>query len=67
MTLGERFDLSASLLPADLLGPFVPNDKTNLAPYRVLHLLAPLDRLGEAGAPRADLVLGAWPPKDIAA
>ena len=24
-------------------------------------------RLGEAGAPRADLVLGAWPPKDIAA
>lgn len=40
VTLGERFDLSASLLPADLLGPFVPNDKTNLAPYRVLHLLA---------------------------
>lgn len=40
VTLGERFDVLASLLPADLLGMFVPNDKTNLAPYRVLHLLA---------------------------
>jgi hypothetical protein len=40
VTLGDRFNLIAGLLPADLLGPFVPNDKTNLAPYRVLHLLA---------------------------
>ncbi|MBN9013433.1 MAG: OpgC domain-containing protein, partial [Rhizobiales bacterium] len=40
VTLGERFDVLASLLPADLLGLFVPNDKTNLAPYRVVHLLA---------------------------
>jgi hypothetical protein len=40
VTLGERFDGLASLLPADLLGLFVPNDKTNLASYRVLHLLA---------------------------
>lgn len=41
VTLSERFDLLANpLLPADLLGLFAPNDKTNLAPYRVLHLLA---------------------------
>lgn len=40
VTLGERFDLAADVLPADLLGLFTPNDKTNLAPYRVLHLLA---------------------------
>lgn len=39
-TLGDRFDLLASLLPADILGLFVPNDKTNLGLYRVLHLLA---------------------------
>jgi len=28
------------LLPAWLLAPFDPNDKTNLAPYRIVHLLA---------------------------
>jgi hypothetical protein len=29
-----------SLLPHWILQPFQPNDKTNLAPYRVLHLIA---------------------------
>lgn len=40
MTLGGRFDALASWMPARLLEIFAPNDKTNLAPYRVLHLLA---------------------------
>ena len=40
VTLGGRFDALAALLPAQLLETFIPNDKTNLAPYRVLHLLA---------------------------
>jgi hypothetical protein len=30
----------ASLVPDALLNPFTPNDKQNLAPYRILHLLA---------------------------
>lgn len=30
----------ASLIPDGLIGAFMPNDKENLAPYRVLHLLA---------------------------
>ena len=30
----------ANLIPDVLLAPFTPNDKQNLAPYRVLHLLA---------------------------
>jgi hypothetical protein len=30
----------ASLMPDILLSPFTPNDKENLAPWRVLHLLA---------------------------
>jgi hypothetical protein len=29
-----------NLLPAWMLQPFDPNDKTNLAPYRILHLIA---------------------------
>jgi hypothetical protein len=29
-----------NLMPDWILAPFNPNDKTNLAPYRVLHLLA---------------------------
>jgi hypothetical protein len=40
VTLGDRFGLMAGVLPAGLLELLVPNDKTNLAPYRVLHLLA---------------------------
>jgi hypothetical protein len=39
VTLAVRFD-STVLLPAALLDFFDPNDKTNLAPYRILHLLA---------------------------
>ena len=39
VTLAVHFD-GAALIPAGLLGLFVPNDKTNLAPYRVLHFLA---------------------------
>ena len=39
VTLAVHFDRTAFLL-AELLGFFVPNDKTNLAPYRVLHFLA---------------------------
>ena len=39
VTLAVRLDL-ASFLPSGLLEFFVPNDNTNLAPYRVLHFLA---------------------------
>lgn len=39
VTLAIHFD-RAGAIPAGLLGFFVPNDKTNLAPYRVLHFLA---------------------------
>ncbi|MBI5131548.1 MAG: OpgC domain-containing protein [Rhodopseudomonas palustris] len=39
LTLAVRFD-ATSMLPSGLVGLFDPNDKTNLAPYRVLHLLA---------------------------
>lgn len=40
VTLGDRLDLLAGVFPVGLLELFVPNDKTNLAPYRILHLLA---------------------------
>jgi hypothetical protein len=36
---GKNSDLG-SFVPDWLIGAFVPNDKENLAPYRVLHLLA---------------------------
>lgn len=39
LTLMVRFDMQASL-PSSLLDVFVPNDKTNLAIYRIVHLLA---------------------------
>lgn len=39
VTLAARFEETA-ILPDALLQVFVPNDKTNLAPYRVLHFLA---------------------------
>lgn len=39
VTLVARFGF-ASELPAPLADLFVPNDKTNLAPYRILHFLA---------------------------
>ena len=39
VTLAVRFE-AAGFMPAGLLEILVPNDKTNLAPYRVLHFLA---------------------------
>jgi hypothetical protein len=39
MTLAGRFPELAELMPAWLYDAFNPNDKTNLAPYRVLHLV----------------------------
>jgi hypothetical protein len=39
VTLAVRFD-AVSILPQALIDLFDPNDKTNLAPYRILHLLA---------------------------
>jgi hypothetical protein len=39
VTLSIRFDV-ADGLPVMLLDHFNPNDKTNLAPYRILHLIA---------------------------
>ena len=39
VTLAARFGHAAEL-PAPLADLFIPNDKTNLAPYRILHFLA---------------------------
>ncbi len=39
VTLADRLG-TTGFIPAALLEWFVPNDKTNLAPYRVLHFLA---------------------------
>jgi hypothetical protein len=39
MTMAERFPEIRELLPPWLYGPFIPNDKTNLAPYRFLHFV----------------------------
>ena len=38
LTLSERIPELQNLFPAVVVEAFVPNDKTNLAPYRVLHL-----------------------------
>jgi hypothetical protein len=40
MTLAGRFPEFGGMLPAWLFDAFNPNDKTNLAPYRILHLIA---------------------------
>jgi hypothetical protein len=40
ITMAGKNPELASLIPDWLLGAFLPNDKENLAPYRVLHLLA---------------------------
>ncbi|MDH8297442.1 OpgC domain-containing protein, partial [Klebsiella pneumoniae] len=40
MSVAARFDSVEELFPPWLIATFSPNDKTNLAPYRVLHLLA---------------------------
>ncbi len=39
MTMAGRFPELAQLMPAWLFNAFNPNDKTNLAPYRVLHFI----------------------------
>lgn len=40
ITIAGRSPALASFIPDGLIGSFVPNDKENLAPFRVLHLLA---------------------------
>src|SRR5262249_9555620 len=39
MTLAASFPTLASLFPEPVFKAFNPNDKTNMAPYRVLHLI----------------------------
>ena len=39
MTMAARFDGLRSLIPPEIYGAFNPNDKTNLAPYRLLHFV----------------------------
>lgn len=39
MTMAGRFPQFAALFPTELYDAFNPNDKTNLAPYRVLHFV----------------------------
>ena len=40
ITAAGKFPQLAGIVPEWLLGSFLPNDKENLAPYRVLHFLA---------------------------
>jgi hypothetical protein len=40
VTTATRFPDIGNLVPHWILQPFDPNDKTNLAPYRVLHFIA---------------------------
>ena len=40
ITIAGKNPALASLIPDWLIGSFLPNDKENIAPYRVLHLLA---------------------------
>lgn len=40
ITAAGKIPQLANLIPDVVLNPFTPNDKENLAPYRVLHLLA---------------------------
>ena len=40
ITVAGKIPQLANLIPDVVLKPFTPNDKENLAPYRVLHLLA---------------------------
>src|SRR5258708_36522178 len=39
MTMAARFEELRSLIPPEIYGAFNPNDKTNLAPYRLLHFV----------------------------
>jgi hypothetical protein len=38
-TMAARFEELRSLIPPEICGAFNPNDKTNLAPYRLLHFV----------------------------
>jgi hypothetical protein len=38
-TMAARFDELRSPIPPEMYGAFNPNDKTNLAPYRLLHFV----------------------------
>jgi hypothetical protein len=40
ITVAGKLPEFAAIVPESLLGTFLPNDKENLAPYRVLHFLA---------------------------
>ncbi|WP_074816986.1 MULTISPECIES: OpgC domain-containing protein [Bradyrhizobium] len=40
VTLAGKFPQLAAMIPEPLLDTFLPNDKENIAPYRVLHFLA---------------------------
>jgi hypothetical protein len=40
VTMAGRFPQLAEVVPISVLNAFLPNDKENLAPYRVLHFLA---------------------------
>ena len=40
VTAAGKLPAFASIVPEPVLGAFLPNDKENLAPYRVLHFLA---------------------------
>ncbi|MDR3449710.1 MAG: OpgC domain-containing protein [Alphaproteobacteria bacterium] len=40
ITMAGRFPELGDMIPARLLDAFTPNDRENLAPYRILHLLA---------------------------
>ena len=52
MTMAGRFAEFGAMLPAWLFDAFNPNDKVNLAPYRVLHLIV------------ATLIVTRFVPKD---
>lgn len=39
MRAAELFPEFATMLPPELTGKFIPNDKSNLAPYRLIHFL----------------------------
>lgn len=40
VTFAGKFPQLAAIIPAPVLDTFLPNDKENIAPYRVLHFLA---------------------------
>ncbi len=39
MTLAASFDSVRQMVPTSMFDAFNPNDKTNLAPYRLLHFI----------------------------